>query len=794
MNASENRHLRALELEKVLLELSRLTSCEDSASMALSLYPDNKLSHVQYQMGLTSAAYELLAKYGGPSFSHPVNVNNIIARAKAGGALSERELLSVGEDLRIIRSLSEWRRRLTGAESVLDPLFSALTPDKYLEDRIFTSITNDGEISDNASSALAEIRRKIRFQSAKVRERLESLTRSETYKKYLQDAIITQRNGRFVVPVKSEYRSNIPGLVHDTSSSGATVFIEPMGVVEANNEIRVLQGQEQDEITRILYELSAAVAETGDSIKFSYENILELDLIFAKAQLAYAQKASVPELNDSGEISLRRARHPLLDQKTAVPIDVSLGGEFDTLVITGPNTGGKTVTLKTIGLLTAMAMCGLMIPVADQSKICVFNEIFADIGDEQSIEQSLSTFSAHMVNIVDILNNAGEGSLVLIDELGAGTDPVEGAALAVAILERLHEKGAKTAATTHYAELKAYAISTPYAQNGCCEFDVSTLRPTYRLLIGVPGRSNAFAITQRLGMEQSVVDRARELVSAEDTKFEDVMDSIEQSRLEMERAKNEAERLQAQNEELKKQSETRLSDLEEIREKEIQRARGEAMRIVEDARRQSNALLLEIDKLRKELKSENVSRDTLQSAKSAVKRGLDEIDNAMSPVLDSTDELYTPPRPIRVGDTVTVSGMTRECVVLSIKGQSAQVSQGSMKLNVKLSSLRLVEKKNGDDSKKQGAVTTNTSRADSAADTRCDLRGLTSDDAIFTLDGFIDSMVVSGIKEFTIIHGKGTGALRAAVQKHLKNHPAVKSYRLGTFGEGESGVTIATLK
>ena len=480
MTTENNRHYKALELDKILVRLSEFCSCEDSKYEALHIEPQTDIRDAQKLLDETESAYILLAKFGGPSFGSLKNVNNSLARAAAGGVLSIRELMTICEDLRVIRSLYEWRHRQSGVDTGIDTKFSALRPNKYFEDKINTAVLNEDELSDNASPALADIRRKIRRQSSSVREKLDSITRSSAYQKYLQDAIVTQRNGRFVVPVKNEYRNEIPGLVHDTSASGATVFIEPMSVVEANNEIRVLQGREQDEIERILAELSAEAGEFENEIKYSYEIACELNLIFAKAQLAYKMKASVPVLNNIGITDLKRARHPLLDKNKVVPVDIRLGEDFDSLVITGPNTGGKTVSIKTLGLITLMAMCGLMIPAADNSRVCIFENIFADIGDEQSIEQSLSTFSSHMVNIVDISKQADSSSLILIDELGAGTDPVEGAALAVAILEDLRAKGAKIAATTHYAELKAYALQTGRVENGCCEFDVATLRPTYR--------------------------------------------------------------------------------------------------------------------------------------------------------------------------------------------------------------------------------------------------------------------------------------------------------------------------
>ena len=791
----DNRHYKALELDKVLAMLSDLASCQDSKELALNLKPESNITIAKGELRKTEDAFILLAKFGGPSFGSIKNVNNSLARANAGGVLTMRELLDIGENLRVIRSLQEWRSRQSEETSYsIDVYFGSLRPNKYLETKISSAITSEEEMADNASPALADIRRKMKQQAARIREKLDGIIRSQTYQKVLQDAIVTQRNGRFVVPVKSEFRGQISGLVHDTSSSGATVFVEPMAVVDANNEIRVLQGKEHDEIERILAEMSAEAGTYADEIKYSYEAAIELNLIFAKAQLAYKMKASVPILNDNGITELKKARHPLLDSRRVVPVDIMLGENFDTLVITGPNTGGKTVSIKTLGLLTLMAMCGLMIPVSDGSKVCVYKKVFADIGDEQSIEQSLSTFSSHMVNIVNIMKEADEDSLVLIDELGAGTDPVEGAALAMAILERLKFQGAKIAATTHYAELKAYALDTPRVENGSCEFDVSTLRPTYRLLIGVPGRSNAFAISEKLGIDTDVIERAKELVSSENVRFEDVVDTLEERRLEMEKEKNEAELLRQERENLKRKAEEKLAEIEKLREKEIQRAKSEAMRLVESSRREANALMMEIEKLKKDLKNQN-SADKLNEMRSKLRKGLSGVDAAADPVMDSADDGYELSRPLQVGDAVRIAGMGSEGKVLSTPDNKGyvEIQTGAMKMRVKVSDLRLVEKKK--EQKKETFVRRETeSRMTAASDTRCDLRGMTVEEAILTLDLFLDNMIMSGLSEVTIIHGKGTGALRAAVQQHLKKHPQVKTYRLGTFGEGENGVTIANLK
>lgn len=793
-----NKHHKALELNKILDLLADCTSCADSREAALSLTPATELYDAQTLINQTDAAYVLLAKFGSPSFGAIKNVNSSLARAAAGGALTMRELLDVGEVLRVIRSLSEWRFSQPGAQSVLDVYFASLMPNRSLESSIFNSIVSEEEMADSASPELASIRRKIKSRAQAIREKLESMVRSSHYQKFLQDAIITQRNGRFVVPVKNEYRGEVAGLVHDTSGSGATVFVEPLAVVEANNDIRVLQGKEKEEIERILAELSAEVGDYSETTKNNYECLVELNLIFAKAQLAYKMKASVPVLNTQGITVLNCARHPLLDPQKVVPTDISLGVDFDTLVITGPNTGGKTVSIKTLGLISLMAACGLMIPAADESRVCIYKDIFADIGDEQSIEQSLSTFSSHMVNIVDILSRCGERSLVLIDELGAGTDPVEGAALATAILERLFFSGAKTAATTHYAELKSYALQTPRVENACCEFDVKTLRPTYRLLIGVPGRSNAFAISERLGMDKELIERAKELVSSESTRFEDVVDKLEGTRLEMEEEKR---RLESERRDLAEKTalaDKKLKEADSVMERELDKARGEALRLSENAKRQAGALMIEVEKLRKELKEAKDPAELARRAKSAMKKGLSELDRSINPVTASIydNEDYTLPRALKVGDTVFITEIGKEGTVdaLPDKNGSVAVSTGLMRMRADIKKLRLVEKQK----KKPSATISRAKGVESSltasAENRCDLRGMTVDEALFTLDSFIDQMLLRNISEFTVIHGKGTGALRAAVQKHLKNCRFVKAFRLGVYGEGENGVTIVTLK
>ncbi len=599
------------------------------------------------------------------------------------------------------------------------------------------------------------------------------------------------------MPVKAEHRANVPGLVHDTSSSGATVFVEPMSVVEANNEIRVLQSKEKEEIERILYELSASAGDNAEAIKNSYECAVELNVIFAKAQFAYSIKASPAILNDKGIIDLKGARHPLIPAQKVVPVDICLGRDFDTLVITGPNTGGKTVSIKTLGLLTFMSMCGLMIPAKDRSEISVFDEILADIGDEQSIEQSLSTFSAHMTNIVSILKTADDKSLVLIDELGSGTDPVEGAALAMAILEQLKRQGAKTAATTHYAELKAYALETPGVENGCCEFDITTLKPTYRLLIGVPGKSNALSISEKLGLPNDVIDRAKELISSENKEFENVVDKLEETRRKMEIEYDKARELSESASREKEKTEQQKQEITKLREQEMEKAKGQALKVVEQAKREAYALLQELDKLKKEqAKTKDVS-ELARRAKAAVKKGISAIDSAADPIVEADDdEDYVLPRPVKAGDNVVIRDLGKTAKVISPadKNGNVEVLAGSLRTRVKESNLKLIEGQVKETKTKTTPKLTGESRLNMAADTRLDLRGMTVDDCLIELDRFIDRSLRTGLKEFTIVHGKGTGALRKAVTSYLKSSPFVESSRLGVYGEGEDGVTIVVLK
>ena len=794
------RDFLALELDKILDMLAGETGCEDAAHLARQLRPETSLPLVRRLVEETDDACRLMAGFGSPSFGQMTNVSNPLRRAEAGACLSLPEFLRIAETLRVIRSLKEWRAHCAGVTTCLDDRFSVLVPNKHLEERIFSVIIGEEEIADTASPTLRDIRRKMKAASARVREQLDKLIRSAAYQKALQEPIVTIRGGRFVVPVKAEHRGEVAGLVHDSSASGATVFVEPMGVVEANNELRMLTSKEEAEIERILQELSAEAGTFATAIIADYEIAVELNLIFAKARLAYRMKGMKPVLAEDGHTVLRHARHPLIDAKTVVPVDVELGGGFDTLVITGPNTGGKTVTLKILGLLTLMTMCGLLPPVSDGSRISVFNRILVDIGDEQSIEQSLSTFSAHMTNVIRILGEVDGRSLVLLDELGAGTDPVEGAALAVAILERLRQQGARIAATTHYAELKAYAIHTAGVENASCEFDVASLRPTYRLLIGVPGRSNAFAITRRLGMDGAVVEHARTLVSGDDQRLEEVVTRLDTRRQELEEELRKAREDGARARRAAESAEEKLRDIEARRQKEMEEGRRQAQAIVEKVRAQADSLMAELDALRREKDAADFAHKTRQ-ARSQLRSKLREMEEAADPVASREAPAGEAPREIHVGDRVQLADMGLQATVTKEpdKNGMVEVLAGALRTRTPLHNLRLYESRRAE---KKGRTVRPAaprspgleSRMERSATTDLDLRGMTVEEALLEVDRFLDNAVMCGLERVTVIHGKGTGALRAAVQQHLKGHRQVKGFRLGVYGEGETGVTVVELK
>ena len=781
-----NRHFKTLELDKILHMLSEETSIDEAGELALAVEPQVDLDKVEHLLTQTEDAHILIGRFGAPSFGGISNVTNALRRAEAGGCLSTSELLSIARALRVIKGVRDWHAHCAGVSTSLDGYFRALYTNPNLSDRITSCIIGADEISDGASRELADIRRKMRIAASKAREVLDKIIHSSTYQKYLQEAIITQRDGRYVVPVKQEFRSQVAGLVHDTSSSGSTVFIEPMGVVNANNDIRVLKGEEEKEIERILFELSGLCAGCATDIIESYKTLVQLNLIFAKAHLAYKMKAVRPVMNDSGVIELKAARHPLIPKDKVVPTDIRLGDDFDTLVITGPNTGGKTVCLKTLGLLTLMAMCGMMVPASDNSRLSVFRRVLVDIGDEQSIEQSLSTFSAHITNIIGILKLCNRSTLAVIDELGAGTDPVEGAALAVAILEKLRERGAKIAATTHYSELKEFALKTEGVENGCCEFDVTTLRPTYKLLIGVPGKSNAFAISKRLGMEDDVIERAKLLTSSESRQFENVVESLEISRKELadelERAREAT--LAARQKQAQAEKELERAKVESKR--EVEMAKHKAQELAAKTRAQAYAIIDELEQAKKHQRYE-------AEQKAKFKTGMKALEETADPIKESEQGDYKLPRPLQVGDNVLIFDIDKKAVVLEKpEKDSVLVQAGIIKTRVKLNNLRLLEAEKVTVPKRRERTVTKDVK--SLAKTEIDVRGQTAEEAIMSVDSALDSCMLSNIHMLTIIHGKGTGVLRSRIQQYLRHHKAVKSFRLGTFGEGESGVTIVELK
>ena len=790
MNEQYQKSLTKLELDKVLALLADHASSPAAKERCLAVRPLDDAEDIRLLQAQTSAACKLITLKGSPSFGGIVDVGASLSRADRGGCLSPGELLRVATVLKAARTAKEYAEG-DAVESGLDIFFRQLTPNKFFEERIFTSILSKDEIADAASSELASIRRKIRQQSSKIRESLQKIITSPTYAKILQEPIVTIRSDRFVVPVKAECKSQLPGLVHDVSSSGSTFFIEPMSAVNGNNELRELFVAERKEIERILAELSAEAAARQESINLNYEMLVTLDCIFARAKLSFAMHGIEPVIRTDGKLELKRARHPLIDAKKVVPISLSLGVDFDTMVITGPNTGGKTVTLKTIGLLTLMAECGLHIPADDGSSIAIFETVLADIGDEQSIEQSLSTFSSHMRNIVEILQACDRDSLILFDELCAGTDPAEGAALAIALIEFCRKCGAKVATTTHYAELKLYAMRTEGVINASCEFNVETLQPTYRLLIGIPGKSNAFAISRRLGLDEKIIEDAHSMVSQNDVNFEDVLTQLEQQRQQMEQAKVEAERLRMETEKQKEKSDEYYAQIKAERDKAVQQARKEAQYIIEDARRTANNVYEELKQLRKQAK-DGAFVEGSNEKQAALRRSLNEAEGK----LREKQEVRQRPaasRAIRVGDTVELLKFGSKATVLAInKDGSYQLQAGIMKVTAKPDEVYLLENETQAKAKKlmEGKVRD----LKSAAQPELDIRGMAVDEALPVLDNFLDAAYMGNLPNARIIHGKGTGVLRKAVQDELRRCKYVKSFRLGVYGEGEDGVTIAEFK
>lgn len=790
-----NNYYKSLELHKILEMLSEEASNTKTKEMALALTPESDIDVVRSEMKKTSDAFDLSVKYGTPAFSNFKDIRGALHRASSGASLSLRELLDIAQMLYQVRMLSDWYKSTENEETSIGYLFVSLAPNKYLEDKIKNAVVSEDEISDMASHELANIRRKIAQAGIRIRESLDKLIHSSEVQKSLRENIVTMRDGRYVLPVKADFKGNVPGLVHATSATGSTYFIEPISVVEANNDIKVLQGEEQDEIDRIIAELSADCAAYAEALSADYVTCTEINLYFAKSNLGAKMRACIPELSDDGVIDLKKARHPLIDKKKVVPVDIKLGEDYNALIVTGPNTGGKTVILKTTGLLSAMAMCGLMIPASDGSKVSVFDNILVDIGDQQSIEQSLSTFSSHISNVVKILDAANEKSLILMDELGSGTDPVEGAALAVSIIENMVAKGSKLLVTTHYQELKLFAIETPGIENASCEFDIATLQPTYRLIIGSPGKSNAFSISSKLGISDDIINRANELVSTENQRFEEVVAQLEASRRELEKQHDEIEKLKNEQAEKVAELDKEIADLNSKKESELEKARVQAMRIVESCRMQSEQLLDELADIRKQKEKSNFAQLAI-NAKSKNKSALDKMYDTANPVQNKEHKEYKLPRPLKRGDHVLIFDIDKKGILASDPDSNGNVfvQAGIMKTKVNVNKLRLLEPEKITMQNKKISTKNVRGKMQRTPSLELDIRGCAVDEGIHELDMFIDNAVLTGAGIITVIHGKGTGVLRQGIQNHLKKHPSVKSFRSGVFGEGEDGVTVIELK
>lgn len=798
----ENKNYETLELDKVLDMLANKCSNDDSKKIALSTVPSCDLFTVKQEVKKTTEALEMSVKYGTPGFYSIHNVSASLNRAKAGGILSLSELLEIKKVLGQTYELYRWYEQAENKDTFLSYLFDSLFPNKYLWQRLETAIIDSERLSDDASPELRAIRQKITRSGLKIRETLDKMVKSPAVQKYLQESIITIRDGRFVLPVKTEFKGNVSGLVHDTSSSGSTLFIEPMSIVDANNDIKILEGREQDEIHRILTEFSKECADMSEQINSSYDAAVKLNVYFAKANLAADMRAMTPEISDDGVIILNKARHPLIAREKVVPINFSIGENYSSLIITGPNTGGKTVTLKTVGLLTLMTMCGMLIPASDGSRISIYRNILVDIGDRQSIEHNLSTFSSHINRVKDILDEADWQSLVLIDELGSGTDPVEGAALAVSIIERLRQLGVTLVTTTHYQELKMYALDTDGVENASCEFDVNTLKPTYRLIIGSPGKSNAFAISSSLGIDDDIIKYAKSLISEDNRRFETIIDNLESARVELEKNNKLAEKYRLEAERLKNELEKQREEFYEQKEAELEKARREASDIVRRVQRESQALVDELDSLRKEKEQSSFTQRAID-ARHKQKSVMNKLYLEANPVTAQHDDSYVLPRPLKKGDTVLMTDTKRNAIVITPPDDKGMcfVQAGIMKTKIDVKKLRLIEKqqpqKNASKKPVKGKGVSAKgveSRMTRRFSTELDIRGYASDEGIHETDSFIDNAVMSGITMLTIIHGRGTGVLKNAIRAHLKRHPSVKSFRPGVYGEGEDGVTIVELK
>ncbi|MGN0665712.1 MAG: endonuclease MutS2 [Huintestinicola sp.] len=792
-----NRYYKTLELHKIMEMLSAEASNEETRRLISEIEPQSELEKVRAELTKTSDAFGLAVRFGTPSFLNFKNILGSLKRAEAGSRLSLRELLDIGTMLRQIRNLTEYYSSCGEIDTSLNELFSSLTALQWLEDKIFNAIISEEEISDLASPTLASIRRKITQAGLRIRDSLDKMIRSAEIQKSLRENIVTMRDGRYVLPVKSEYKGNIRGIVHASSATGSTLFIEPEAVVEANNDIRILQGQEQEEIERIISELSSDCASAAITIKADYHTCAELNLYFAKANLGAKMNAAVPELSDDGIIELHKARHPLIDKNKVVPVDLTLGRDYQALIVTGPNTGGKTVLLKTAGLLTVMTMCGLMIPVSDGSRISVFDNILVDIGDMQSIENDLSTFSSHMGEVVRIYRKSDERSLILMDELGSGTDPVEGAALAVSIIKAMMARGSRIMVTTHYQELKMFAIEQDKVENASCEFDVKTMQPTYRLIVGSPGKSNAFYISSRLGLPSDIISEAKSLVSDENRKFEEVVAQLEASRRALDRQTTELALLKKQNKEALEALEKEKADFEAAKDAEFEKARVQAMRIVENCRMQSDKLLDELSDIRKENSKAEFERRSA-NAKSMSRNAIDKMYDEANPVRKREMKEYKPPRPYKRGDNVLLVDIGKKGILASDPDENGNVfvQAGIMKTKTNISKLRMVEAEKVTYKNKPSGVSKSqvSGKMTRKSSLELDIRGYAVDEGILEVDMFIDNAVMVNAGIITIIHGKGTGLLRQGIQRHLKSHPSVRSFRNGVFGEGEDGVTVVELK
>lgn len=793
----------SLEFDKIRCMLADSARTEGAKAAALALEPDDDEVRILRRQRLTTDAKKLASYKGYPSFGMIKNVDSHCERAEKGAMLSARELLDVANVLRTARGILEYSRTDRTFETVLDEIFERLAADRPFEERILRTIISEEMIADDASPALADIRRKIRSATARVKDLLSKYT-GGSYAKYLQDSIVTIRNGRYVIPVRAECKNDVKGLVHDTSASGATLFVEPMAVVDANNEIRELEAKEKHEIEKILFELSSETAHRADMLRYNTANIDELAFYFACAELSEKMDGAQPRIT-SGEgrlIELVRARHPLIPKDRVVPVNISLGGTegrgFDTMIITGPNTGGKTVTLKTLGLFTLMAQSGLHIPADERSSVAVCDRVLVDLGDDQSIEQSLSTFSSHMVNIVSIVKELTPSSLVLFDELGVGTDPIEGAALAIAIIREVREHGALCAATTHYAELKSYALNTPGVTNASCEFDVETLKPTYKLTIGTPGRSNAFAISKRLGLPEHIIDRAAAEVSSDNRRFEDVIDKLEASRMEMERNREETERMRAEYESFKREAEAKIRARTAAAEKESEAAQKKAAQLIEGAKISSEYVLSQLEKVKKARDSERLGEE-LENARRNIREHLKQNEDRFNPVDEEEDDGYVLPRPLHKGDKVYIRNIKQEGVLLSDPDRSGNVSvqAGGIRTKTKLKNLKLMDDvitvtdSEGQRKPVKEFCATSVSRA--CSDEK-DLRGMTGDEAWLEVDRYLDDAMFAGLHTVRLIHGKGTGALKQALWKMLKGDSRIAAFRIGKYGEGDGGVTVVELK